>query len=108
MSDPSHQAWVAPALDALGLKGPPKTPPVDFVVPHTAGMKSRANDVQVGGEHYKKLAIQPWDYIAANNLGWFEGSVVKYVTRFRDKGGIDDLRKAMHILQKLIETEEKK
>ncbi len=67
-------------------------------------MNDKANDVQVGGTHYQ-IAIQPWDYIAANNLGYFEGNVVKYVSRWRDKGGIDDLRKAKHYIDKLIEIE---
>ncbi len=62
-----------------------------------------ANDVQVGGSHYKGKSIQPWDYIAANNLGYFEGNIVKYVSRWRDKGGVDDLKKARHYLDKLIE-----
>ena len=66
-----------------------------------------ANAVQVGGDHYKSKHIQPWDYIAANNLGYFEGNVVKYVSRHREKGGVDDLRKAAHYLQKLIELETK-
>lgn len=66
---------------------------------------SGANASQVGGQHYRKLAIQPWDFIAANNLGFFEGSVISYVTRWRDKGGVEDLRKAVHYLQKLIELE---
>jgi hypothetical protein len=48
-------------------------------------------------------AMQPWDYIAANNLGFFEGNVVKYVTRWKDKGGVADLEKARHYLDKLIE-----
>lgn len=67
-------------------------------------MSDKANDVQIGGSHYQ-VAIQPWDYIAANNLGYFEGNVVKYVSRWRDKGGIDDLRKAKHYIDKLIEIE---
>jgi hypothetical protein len=62
-----------------------------------------ANDVQVGGSHYKGKSIQPWDYIAANNLGYFEGNIVKYVSRWKDKGGVDDLKKARHYLDKLIE-----
>ena len=65
-----------------------------------------ANEQQVSGNHYKTKTIQPWDYIAANELGYFEGNVVKYVLRWRDKGGIDDLRKAKHYLEKLIELEE--
>jgi Protein of unknwon function (DUF3310) len=68
----------------------------------------RANDIQVGGNHYKDNAIQPWDYIIANNLGYLEGNVVKYITRWRQKGGVDDLRKVMHYAQKLIEVETKK
>lgn len=66
----------------------------------------KANDVQHGGDHYRHRAIQPWDYVAANNLGFFEGTAVKYLTRWRDKGGIEDLRKAIHYLEKLIEVEE--
>ena len=66
-----------------------------------------ANDTQVAGDHYKRQTIQPWDYIAANGLGFFEGNVVKYVTRWRDKAGVEDLRKARHYLDKLIELETK-
>ena len=64
----------------------------------------RANDVQVGGSHYKDNAIQPWDYIVANNLGYLEGNVVKYITRWRQQGGVDDLRKVVHYAEKLIEV----
>ena len=63
------------------------------------------NTQQVAGAHYKEKVIQPWDYIAANALGYFEGNVIKYVSRWRDKGGVEDLRKARHYLDKLIELE---
>jgi hypothetical protein len=63
-----------------------------------------ANDNQVGGSHYKGKAIQPWDYIVANNLGYLEGNIVKYISRWRQKGGIDDLRKVVHYAEKLIEV----
>lgn len=63
-----------------------------------------ANDKQVSGSHYQ-TAIQPWDYIISNDLGWCEGNVVKYVSRHKNKHGLDDLRKAMHYLEKLIEVE---
>lgn len=66
---------------------------------------SEANKTQVAGSHYKGKTIQPWDYIAANELGYFEGNIVKYVSRWKQKGGVDDLRKAQHYLQKLIELE---
>ena len=66
---------------------------------------SNANKTQVNGTHYMTKAIQPWDFIAANGLGFFEGNIVKYVARWKSKGGIDDLRKARHYLDKLIELE---
>lgn len=65
----------------------------------------QANDLQVGGDHYKQQAIQPWDYIAANNLDFFQGSIIKYVTRWRNKAGVQDLEKALHFLQKYIELQ---
>ncbi len=64
-----------------------------------------ANREQVGGEHYKNKAIQPWDYIVSNNLGYLEGCVVKYVSRYKEKGGMQDLEKAAHYLQKLMEVQ---
>ena len=67
------------------------------------GAAIRANAQQVGGAHYATKAIQPWDYIVANNLGYLEGNIVKYVSRWKDKGGVEDLKKAQHYLQKLIE-----
>jgi len=67
-----------------------------------------SNAVQIGGAHYKDKAIQPWDFIIQNKLPYLEGNIVKYISRWREKGGIDDLRKAQHYLSKLIETEETK
>lgn len=66
----------------------------------------KANEEQIGGNHYKDKTIQPWDFIAANELGYFEGNIVKYVSRWRDKGGMVDLKKAKHYLDKLIELED--
>ena len=64
-----------------------------------------ANARQEGGTHYKQLSIQPWDYIVSNNLGYLEGNVVKYVTRWQTKGhGVQDLLKARHYLDKLLEV----
>jgi hypothetical protein len=65
-------------------------------------------DTQVAGDHYKKLKIQPIEYIHANGIPFAEGSVIKYVTRWREKGGIKDLEKARHFLDLLIELEQKK
>lgn len=66
---------------------------------------SNALDIQEGGDHYKKMGIQPVEYIYANNLNFFEGNVVKYVTRHRSKNGLEDLKKAQHYLQMMIEME---
>jgi hypothetical protein len=62
-----------------------------------------ALDTQVAGSHYCNRAIQPIQYIHANNIGFFEGNVIKYVTRWKDKGGIADLEKAKHYIELLIE-----
>lgn len=65
----------------------------------------KASDEQVGGAHYKNYPIQPTQYNVANRLGWCEGNVVKYITRHRDKGGAEDVRKAIHYARLLLEFE---
>jgi len=63
-----------------------------------------ANEVQVGGDHYKSTKDeQPWDFIERHGLGFIEGNIVKYVTRWRAKGGAQDLRKVLHYIMKLEE-----
>jgi hypothetical protein len=61
---------------------------------------------QVGGDHYSKLAIQPAVYAEQNKLSYLQGTIIKYVTRYKDKGGVEDLAKAMHSIKILIELEE--
>jgi hypothetical protein len=68
---------------------------------------TKANDIQVAGDHYKSQAIQTWDFIIANKIGYMEGNVIKYVSRWKDKGGVNDLKKAQHYLEKLIEVTQK-
>ena len=63
---------------------------------------------QVAGDHYVKLAIQPVQYITENNLTYLQGNVIKYVTRYKDKNGLQDLQKAKHYIDMLIELEDKK
>ena len=70
-------------------------------------MTTSALDRQESGTHYKDKGIQPIVYIHANSLGFCEGNVVKYVTRWREKGGEADLRKAIHYLELLIQLETK-
>ena len=62
-------------------------------------------DRQVDGDHYQKLAIQPMQYSLLNGMDACQHTVIKYVTRFRDKGGIKDLEKAKHCIDMLIEFE---
>lgn len=68
-------------------------------------MQPNSLEVQVGGNHYKELPIQPVQYIYENGIGYFEGNVIKYVTRWRSKGGLADLEKAKHYIEMLIEFE---
>lgn len=66
----------------------------------------RARDCQIAGSHYRDMAIQPFEYMHANGIGFAEGCIIKYVSRWRAKNGIEDLRKARHFLDLLIEAEE--
>ena len=65
----------------------------------------KALDHQEGGTHYKQFQIEPLEFLARNRIPFTEGNIVKYVCRHRFKGGLEDLKKAMHYLQVLIETE---
>jgi hypothetical protein len=67
-----------------------------------------ALETQVGGDHYKSMPIQPMEYSMANGLDACQHTIVKYVTRFRQKGGVQDLEKARHVIDMLIEFEHKK
>ena len=64
-----------------------------------------ALNTQIGGDHYKNLKIQPVQYIYANNIPFIEGCIIKYVTRWKNKGGIKDLEKIIHFTKLLIEME---
>lgn len=68
----------------------------------------RANDTQVAGNHYKQFRIEPWDAIIDWRLGYLDGNAVKYLSRWRHKNGLEDLKKARHYIDKLIETEMEK
>lgn len=64
-----------------------------------------ALNVQVGGEHYKNLAIQPVEYIHTNNLSFLEGNVVKYITRHKTKNKAQDIRKIIHYCTLILQLE---
>lgn len=78
-----------------------KVPEIKLTKPESTS----ALDKQVSGNHYKDCGIQPIEYIHANGLSYFQGNVVKYVTRYKDKAGKADLEKAIHYLELMIELE---
>jgi len=101
----THQTANLKTMDVVTIQVIPKMA-IDMVATEEEeeAFTALANAQQVGGSHYKSKAIQPWDYIASNQLGYLEGNVVKYVSRWKDKGGLEDLKKAQHYLTKLIEV----
>jgi hypothetical protein len=70
-------------------------------------MERTAKEEQVGGSHYKSLVIQPVDFCQKNQLNYCESNVIKYVTRHRAKNGVEDLQKAKHYINLLLEIEYK-
>ncbi len=66
----------------------------------------KPTETQVGGSHYKDMPIQPATFILRNGIGFHEGSAIKYLCRWRKKGGIEDLKKARHFIDMLIEDAE--
>ena len=64
-----------------------------------------AKNKQIGGTHYQSMPIQPSDFIHKNGIGFLAGNVIKYVCRYKQKGGVQDLEKAAHYIQLLIEAE---
>ena len=75
--------------------------------PPAKPVQPAALDKQVGGGHYKNLKIQPIEYVLANDIGFVEGNVIKYVSRWKFKNGVQDLEKAKHFLEILIEDASK-
>jgi hypothetical protein len=69
-------------------------------------MMKKAKDEQIGGNHYKDMSIQPIEFIMANDFGYCEGNVIKYVCRYKLKNGKEDLKKAIHYLQLLLDGSE--
>lgn len=70
-----------------------------------SGLHRAALDIQIGGDHYKDLKIQPIEYSMANGLDACQHTAIKYITRFRTKGGAEDLDKAIHALEMLKQFE---
>ena len=68
----------------------------------------KSSKKQVGGNHYLKYKIQPVEFIIKNNIGFVEGNIIKYILRFKEKGGAEDLKKAKHYIDLLIESSKSK
>lgn len=71
-------------------------------------MSEKPNQIQIGGNHYKGMAIQPVEFIQANAIPYMEGNAIKYLCRWRNKNGLEDLKKARHYIDLLIQFEEGK
>ena len=67
----------------------------------------KALETQIGGNHYKDMALQPLEFIMANNLPYCEANCIKYLCRYKSKNGLQDLLKAKHYLDILIEHEQR-
>ena len=80
---------------------------VDHETHVKAHIEAEASSKQIGGDHYSKLKIQPMQYSLANNLNYAQANSIKYITRYKDKNGIEDLKKAIHCIELLIEFEAK-
>jgi hypothetical protein len=89
-----HRRWESDADVWIAVGGEPEQP--------------AALNVQIGGSHYKAMPIQPMQYSMKNGLDACQHTVIKYVSRFRDKGGIQDLEKAKHVIDMLIQFESEK
>jgi len=66
-------------------------------------LMKNALEKQTGGNHYKDMAIQPAEYAEKNGLSLLEGNIVKYVSRWKKKGGLTDLQKIIHCAELIIE-----
>ncbi|HEY1248008.1 MAG TPA: DUF3310 domain-containing protein [Nitrososphaera sp.] len=75
------------------------------VADNTGQNGGKANERQVGGDHYQGASVQHWDFVLMHQIPYMEAQIIKYVMRWRSKDGIIDLVKAQHFLEKLIEWE---
>jgi hypothetical protein len=99
-AEASEQYWKNQAEGNKRMRGEVDAMPLG-TPPNPANPLSK----QVDGGHYKDLKIQPIEYIHANNIPFAEGCAIKYLTRWRAKGGVKDLEKAKHFIELLIELE---
>jgi len=91
------------ALTVLGRNVERVTMPTERTGEEGLGMS--AFDIQVGGSHYKDFAIQPTEFIHKNNLSFLQGCIIKRICRYKNKNGLEDLKKIKHEVDMLIELE---
>lgn len=73
-------------------------------IARTEGVQlTNALNKQVGGNHYASMAIQPVEFIVLNEMGFLEGNIIKYICRHQDKNGAEDIKKAIHYCELLLE-----
>ncbi len=102
-----HDSWnsAGPAAGPAQQPPPPRAGSEDIAAGESL---LRANDRQEGGAHYKQFRYETWDVILDWGLGYLDGNAVKYLSRWRHKNGIEDLKKARHYIDKLLEVEQAK
>tara|TARA_R110000803_G_scaffold204694_1_gene270885 strand:+ start:131 stop:475 length:345 start_codon:yes stop_codon:yes gene_type:complete len=91
-------------LNRLHNIDPPPQNRLNDATPQEWDNAAKAINKQVGGSHYKEMAEQPIEFITANQLGFCEGNAIKYICRYKAKGGVEDIEKAIHYLQILKES----
>lgn len=96
--------WRGPLGHCPGCKEIRESVPLPKITPNPV----KALDVQVGGAHYKGMKIQPVEFIVANGIKYREANAIKYICRHENKNGVEDLKKAAHYIQMLIEDYEAK
>ena len=107
--DPEFGIAGANGIDAARPKGAPadagSIPAASTSSSEFRGFMTSSKDRQVGGDHYSKLKIQPGEYAMANGFNYFQSHALVYLTRYKSKGGAQDIDKAIHCLQLLKEYE---
>lgn len=83
----------------------PKTAPTPAIDAHYTKYAIQPMERQEGGSHYAGMAIQPVDYITKNGLDYLAGNVIKYISRHKEKGGAEDIRKAIHYCEMILERQ---
>lgn len=89
----------------VGYQHAPRGITAAAVAPVRQERIEKPSDIQVGGNHYKDMVIQPSEFIHKNRIPWNDGNVIKYVCRHRSKNGAEDIKKAIHYLQLILEWE---